>query len=57
MPMIRDEAAEQHESAIKGLMILGRTREEAEAEMEANQKRIWKEMDDEWWDYDPSRNR
>lgn len=57
MPLIRDESAEQHESAIKGLMILDRSREEAEAEMEANQKRIWKEMDDEMWDYDPLRNR
>lgn len=31
MPLIRDESAEQHESAIKGLMILGRSREEEEA--------------------------
>lgn len=37
------------ESAIQGLMLLGRTREEAEREIHQNEDRKDREMEDEWW--------
>jgi hypothetical protein len=39
-----------HESLIKGLMLLGRSREEAEAEIKQNENRRGDEMEKSLWD-------
>lgn len=38
------------ESAIRGLMLLGRTREQAEQELAQNDRRRWKEEEEELYD-------
>ena len=48
---------ELNDSAIAGLMALGRTREEAIREMIENDRRREQKMLDEFWDYDPGRDR
>lgn len=53
--MTERQHAPDYESAIEGLIILGRTRAEAEAEIDAAQNRQWQKMQDEMWDLDPAR--
>jgi hypothetical protein len=48
---------ELNESAIAGLMALGRTREEAIREMIENDRRREQVMLDAYWNYDPGRDR
>jgi hypothetical protein len=48
---------ELNDSAIAGLMALGRTREEAIREMQEAEQRHMDAADREFWDYDPGRDR
>lgn len=43
------------ESAIRGCMIMGMTREQAEQELRAAERRRYEDAEREWWNYDPSR--
>ena len=44
---------ELQESMIQGLMIMGRTREEALKEIAENEENRYRQMERELWDYDP----
>ena len=44
---------EATESAIRGMMILGLSRKQAEAELKAAENRRYAKWEREWFDYDP----
>ncbi|MFA7408572.1 MAG: hypothetical protein WCY93_12230 [Anaerolineaceae bacterium] len=49
--------AKTYRSAVEGLMLLGRTREEAVKELNKNEDRRYRKMEAELWDYDPSKDK